>query len=321
MDTPKKAYKDTPFRYIFKEPIAFIDFYKDVFGKDLPLQSVKKFDLESPVVSRGILNDVSFLVKNEHGRDRLLVMLEHQSTINQNMPLRFLLYYNDLLRLYIKQNEIDVSREAKIHIPQPEFIVAYNGHKDHPSMDMPFGMTTPIHIIDIKYPNLANTEKTSYLAGYSYLIQTQEEMRKSFISQGMDKDNASTEAFKAAVDRCIDKGYLTGIADRREFQMVEIAYRDYGRQIFHEAHKEGRTEGRTEGLTEGHTKGIETAVEKYIIKKSFGSTSPKELSELFDIDYAFANDVYNKTVEKIKSDPQLYLKNVENAAKSVSKRF
>jgi len=35
----------------------------------------------------GQINDVSFTVG-----DRLIVLIEHQSTINENMPLRLLMY-------------------------------------------------------------------------------------------------------------------------------------------------------------------------------------------------------------------------------------
>ena len=51
-------------------------------------------------------------------------MVEHQSTLNENMPLRFLLYYT-LLKLYISQNELNIFSRRAI-IPKPEFVV-YNG--------------------------------------------------------------------------------------------------------------------------------------------------------------------------------------------------
>ena len=66
------------------------------------------------------INDVSFVVDG-----KLVVLIEHQSTVNQNMPLRMFLY---LGRLYEKiLDTSSVYRKWLIPIPTPEFIVFYNG--------------------------------------------------------------------------------------------------------------------------------------------------------------------------------------------------
>ena len=58
------------------------------------------------------------------------MLAEHQSTINDNMPVRFLEY---AARLYEQiQNPRDrYSRKLK-QIPTPEFYVFYNGLNDYP---------------------------------------------------------------------------------------------------------------------------------------------------------------------------------------------
>ena len=63
---------------------------------------------------------------------KLIVLVEHQSTINENMPLRFLDY---VVRLYEKI----VPQKSRykmnlVHIPTPEFYVFYNGTDPYPDI-------------------------------------------------------------------------------------------------------------------------------------------------------------------------------------------
>lgn len=71
------------------------------------------------------INDLSFVLNGQ-----LLVLLEHQSTINHNMALRSLLY---CARLYEKLLPRDaVYRTAQAKVPNPRFIVLYNGQASCP---------------------------------------------------------------------------------------------------------------------------------------------------------------------------------------------
>lgn len=72
-----------------------------------------------------LTNEVSCLVDN-----RIIVLAEHQSTINENMPLRCLEY---LLRLYEKLQAPCVKYYKNLQpIPTPEFYVFYNGKAEYP---------------------------------------------------------------------------------------------------------------------------------------------------------------------------------------------
>lgn len=70
-------------------------------------------------------NDVSMLIDN-----KLIVMIEHQSTINENMPFRLLEYVTRIYEGIVP----DRSRysEKRICIPTPEFYVFYNGTRKYP---------------------------------------------------------------------------------------------------------------------------------------------------------------------------------------------
>lgn len=65
------------------------------------------------------MNDVSFVFDSE------LMLYEHQSTMNPNMPLRDLFYVSDAL--HKRTCNKDLYGTNLIRIPAPRFVVFYNG--------------------------------------------------------------------------------------------------------------------------------------------------------------------------------------------------
>ena len=62
---------------------------------------------------------------------KIVILIEHQSTINKNMPFRFLEY---IARIYEKITTKDEKFGRKlVKLPVPEFYVFYNGKDDYPT--------------------------------------------------------------------------------------------------------------------------------------------------------------------------------------------
>lgn len=74
-------------------------------------------------------NDMAFLAKR-----KVLVIGEHQSTINQNMPLRSAIYYGRTMEKLVPAK--DIYKTRRIPIPTPEFYVFYNGTEKRPSEEI-----------------------------------------------------------------------------------------------------------------------------------------------------------------------------------------
>ena len=70
-----------------------------------------------------IKNDISFLLDN-----LMVVLIEHQTTINPNMPLRFLSYVDELYKRYTSSSHKEIYGCELIKIPAPEFYVFYDGN-------------------------------------------------------------------------------------------------------------------------------------------------------------------------------------------------
>ena len=121
-----REYKSTFFAKFFNEPHRLRELYNALadtnYDEDTPLE-ITTID---QVFFKGKKNDVSFTIDN-----KFVIILEHQSTINNNMPLRCLLY---IARVYEKIIDRRAAFMGKLYkIPAPEFIVLYNGKRPYPS--------------------------------------------------------------------------------------------------------------------------------------------------------------------------------------------
>ncbi len=70
-------------------------------------------------------NDICFTIDNQ-----FIILIEHQSTINNNMPLRCLLYIAREYEKLIDKNIVYKSTLQKI--PTPHCYVLYNGVRNYP---------------------------------------------------------------------------------------------------------------------------------------------------------------------------------------------
>ena len=126
----KQKYKDTVFTKLFNNKAAAIQLYNALYQKSLPEDTPVEIVTLDDVLFTKRKNDVAFLVDGH-----FLIFTEHQSTLNENMPLRLLLYvvqeYEKLIGYRIEKgkqvsNPLLYKRE-RIPLPRPEFFVLYNG--------------------------------------------------------------------------------------------------------------------------------------------------------------------------------------------------
>lgn len=125
-----RKYKDSVFTDLFGSDRDgkknFLDLYNALSGSDYKLEEVS---LERKVIEQALYktfnNDVRWEING-----RLVVLVEHQSTVNQNMPFRCLEY---VTRIYEEIVPVKERYAEKIYkIPNPDFYVVYVGKKDRP---------------------------------------------------------------------------------------------------------------------------------------------------------------------------------------------
>ena len=205
------------------------------------------------VMYMSFCNDVSCLIDN-----KIIVLAEHQSTINDNMPVRFLEY---AARLYEQiQNPRDRYLRKLKQIPTPEFYVFYNGEEKYPAeaelrLSDAFAVKSAkpslelvVKVININY-NKDNKllEACKPLQEYTLFVDAVRRHTK------LDSENG----FKNAIKECIQNDILRDYLERksREVMNMLIAEYDYDTDIAVQ-----REEERETALREGsRQKALETA--------------------------------------------------------------
>ena len=261
MSKQKRNYKDSVFVDLFAEDEKakenFLSLYNALHNTNLQLSCpVENIRLDN-VMYMNIINDVSCLVDN-----KIIVLAEHQSTINENMPLRFLEY---IARLYEKlQAPTDRYLRKLSKIPTPEFYVFYNGKEDYPETTVlklsDAFITKPEQApleLEVKVYNINKNKEAEVLSRckpleeYSLFVQ---EVRKQ---TQLDPENGFTNAVKICIEKGILKEYL--MRKSREVINMLVAEYDYDTDIAvqrEESLRIGIQQGIEQGIKRGFSDGV-----------------------------------------------------------------
>jgi len=118
-------HKDSVFSLLFSNPDVLRELYAALEGVELPDDVPININTLQDVLYMDRMNDISFEIDG-----KLIVLLEHQSTVNPNIPLRILLYIARLYEKIIGGKNIYTSKRIKV--PRPVFFVLYNGNAELP---------------------------------------------------------------------------------------------------------------------------------------------------------------------------------------------
>ena len=266
--------KDSAFTTYFGEPENASKLYAALTDEDVAPEDITYVTLEG-VLFVARKNDLAFTVKN-----RVLVISEHQSTINENMPLRDLLYLGRTLEKLLDRKTL--YRRKLVKIPTPEFFVFYNGEDPQPpekilrlsdayleKMGHPM-LELEVKMININLPSGHKLlEQCRPMYEYSWFIQ----QFKDYLRAGVTRDAAITQA----VNDCIEEGILVAFMKNHGSEVANMLYtqwkfdeavlvereeayedgREAGKAIGMAIGKaEGIAEGRAEGIVEGRAEGI-----------------------------------------------------------------
>ncbi|MCL2043862.1 MAG: Rpn family recombination-promoting nuclease/putative transposase [Treponema sp.] len=249
-------YKDSVFSFLFSDPDLLRELYCALENVTLPADVPVTINTLQDVLFMDMINDISFEIGG-----KLIVLIEHQSTINPNMALRLLMY---IARVYEKTlGDRNVYGSRLIPIPRPEFFVLYNGvapfpeekilklsdafekigslglmEKDNPALEL---VVKVININQGKNEGLVRRCKT--LAGYSAFIAKTREFEKEL--------GDKTEAMKQAVRYCRDNDILKEFLEQHGTEVMNMLLTEWNLEDAQRVwFEEGREEGREEGWGE-----------------------------------------------------------------------
>ena len=264
----KRTYKDSVFVTIFHEKAKLIELYNALFDTNYDESAPIDIVTIKDVLFRTLKNDVAFVLGG-----RFVVLVEHQSSINENMPLRDLMYISTVLKRMIDTTRL--YREKRLMIPRPSFVVLYNGTKDFPAYrelrlsDSFLGEKEKdeedaLQLI-VKVYNI-NTEKNSEILGRCETLRQYSRFVEIMRSYREDSE-LTNDVIVEVLDQCKKEGILTEFLDKYGTEIVEMLFKELTREEDLEisrldGYEEGERAGFTKGERAGFTKGERTGAER-----------------------------------------------------------
>lgn len=270
-------YKNDLFVEIFSQAENGLAIYNALLGTHYEDASELEIVTLKDAIFMHKKNDVALLL---HAR---MLMLEHQSTINPNMPLRGLQYYGKTMDGYVKRNKYNIYGEKLIKIPAPFYFVLYNGTKEAPDR------------MELKLSDAFQTKTTGFewtatmlninaghnqellaicpiLNDYATLIRYVRENAAS----GMEEEPAVEDA----VNRCIEEGHLEEYLRGHLGEAKDMLLSGFDEEIW----KEGLRE-------EGREQGREQERIMYVTKLLSKNKTAEEIAELLDLEIGKVKEI------------------------------
>ena len=262
MSFRNRKYKDSVFTDLFGSDQDgkknFLDLYNALSGSDYKLEEVS---LERKIIDQTLYktynNDVSWEIDG-----KLIVLVEHQSTINENMPFRCLEY---VTRIYEGLVPTKNRYAKKIYkIPNPDFYIVYIGKDSYP-LEKELRLSDAFYKKDgsklelvVKVKNCTDpkllpiAKNCGILKEYCQIIEIVEQTYNRRFPK---------RSFKKAIEKAMSQGILVDYLDRKSREVINMlcAKYDYKTDIAVQ-----REEAFEDGLENGYQKKAVEAARNFL---------------------------------------------------------
>ncbi|MCI8871522.1 MAG: hypothetical protein HFH52_09880 [Lachnospiraceae bacterium] len=210
---PKRKIKDSVFTNLFQDRKYLLQLYKALHPED---HNVTEDEIEDITIKHVLVdadyNDLGFSVGN-----RLMILIESQSTWTLNIIIRALMYLIQTYHDYFKRTNQNLYGSKKVNMPIPELYVIFTGERknipDTISLSKEFFGGAEI-AIDVEVKVLYQENEKDIIGQYIIFSKVYNEQRKLY---GNTKQ-AVTETIRICKDRNVLKEYL----ESREQEVVDI---------------------------------------------------------------------------------------------------
>ena len=286
-----RKFKDTLFRKVFNNKRDLLSLYNALNNTEHTDESLITINTIEDAIYIGYKNDISFIINSE------LNLYEHQSSVNPNMPVRGLIYFAELYKGYIDQNNLLIYNERLVKLPFPRYVVFYNGTEEQPEeqelrlsdsfVQVPEGeslkdtagteadktdkpsVEVVIQLLNINYGcNQELMEKCQKLMEYSKfvaLVRVKSDMLTEKYKKEMksvNKKEIFAEAVALAIDEAIRDNVLKDILSKNMAEVTDMLLTEFDEKAYIEGvKKQSYEEGEASGKARGEDKLARLVVE------------------------------------------------------------
>ena len=234
-------YRDSVFRDYFNTPERLLSLCNAVLGTEYRNAGKLQINTLEGIFFDNQKNDISCTLE-----DNFLVLIEHQTSVNNNMPFRCLSYVAELLNNLVEDKD-KLYHKALIRFPRPKFFVLYDGDAKEPiqkemrlsdafsgdgstlelvvtALNINFGLEQPL------------LEKCQYLREYSTLVGK--------VKEGLRAGLTRKAAISRAVKYCLDNGLMKGYLEEKSqevFNMLALQWEQD--KAIRASYEDGRDDG------------------------------------------------------------------------------
>ena len=252
-----RNYKSTVFAMLFGDRERLLRLYNAISGKNYQNPEALEINTLENAIYMGMKNDLSFLI------DDRLSLYEHQSTVNPNMPLRFLFYISDLYSGMTAEENLYGSKAAAI--PTPCFVIFYNGAEPQP--DRKILRLSDLYTVKTKEVQL---ELTAVLLNINRnhnreLMEACQDLKD--YAEYVDRvrkyagEQPLAEAVECAITECIREGILKEFLEKNRAEVKKMSIYEYDQEKHIRMERQDAWE---DGIKEGEVRGAEQQLSKII---------------------------------------------------------
>ena len=284
-----REYKDSVFSLYLSDPQRLIDVYNAVAKTNYPLDTPVEINTLTDVLYKNQINDLSFVLDGQ-----VVVLIEHQSTINENMALRLYMYSARVYEKITKQKPL--YKRKRVKIPVPQFIVLYNGNEPIPEYTVQKlsdsymteqenpQLELKVNIYNINYEvNAEIVRKSKSLNEYSRFIGK----IKENLADGLSLEESIKQAIEYGVEHDIMREFL-------EANGTEVCNMLLSGWNIDEALAVSKEEGYEDGFEAGERRGVEYGEKKKqeeMIRAFQDVLSPEVIAEKIHVPVQYVLDI------------------------------
>ncbi len=210
----KRTAKNSVFLDLFQDKKNLLKLYKALHPEDTETtEDTLDIVTIDNVLTDNLYNDLGIMA----GKNKLLLLLEAQSSWTMNILVRILLYLAQTYHEYFERTEQSLYKSKKVTMPKPELYIIYTGSKgrkpDVISLSKEFFDGADIDV-EIKAKVIYESDKDNIINEYIIFCKVFNEQIKKY---GMTKQ-AVTETIRICKDRNVLKEYLSS----KEVEVVTI---------------------------------------------------------------------------------------------------
>ena len=209
----KRTAKNSVFLDLFQNKSYLLRLYKTLHPEDTTAteDSLTDVTIEN-VLTDNLYNDLGFIVNN-----KLMILIEAQSTWTMNILIRILLYLAQSYHEYFQRTSQNYYKSKKVKMPKPELYVIFTGNKgekpDKISLSKEFFEGANIDI-EVRAKVIYESDNDDIINQYIIFCKVFNEQTKQ---HGMTR-TAVTETIRICKNRNVLKEYLLN----REKEVVTI---------------------------------------------------------------------------------------------------